>query len=68
MTSDFELHDGLASVPSSSYPPYVSNADDRERWDLAAAIAEETFGEDGPAAVWSATRALFHGPIPTWSE
>lgn len=57
-----------AESASPQYPPFVTSAADRERWDLAVGIAEETFGDDGPAATWSAARVIFSSPIPTWSE
>lgn len=48
-----------------NHPPYVRTAEQRRRWDLAAAIAEGIFGDTDQANVWSATRALYQGPIPT---
>jgi len=47
------------------YPPYVQTDDQRRRWELSAGIAEKLFGEDGVAQVWSATRAIYAGPLPT---
>ena len=50
---------------ADSYPPYVTNAEERHRWDLAQGIADLIFGDDGAAASWSATRSLYSGEIPT---
>lgn len=47
------------------YPPFVSTAEARERWDLCRGIAEELFGDLGAEAVWGATRAIFSSDIPT---
>jgi hypothetical protein len=41
------------------YPPFVS-PEDRQRWDNAKGVAEALFGDQGEAAVWSATRAIFN--------
>jgi hypothetical protein len=50
---------------SRQYPPFVTDADQRQRWDCARASAEILFREHGEAAVWQATRVLYHGPVPT---
>jgi len=47
------------------YPPFVTSAEDRERWDRATDLAQAIFGDDGEAAVWGATRALYNSDIPT---
>lgn len=47
------------------YPPYVTTAAERERWDLAEGIARQMFGDAGPDHVWMATRSIYQGPIPT---
>lgn len=47
------------------YPPFVTTEQARERWDLAAGIAREVFGDMGESMVWSATRILYNGDIPT---
>lgn len=49
------------------YPPFVSSAEQRRRWDLAEALARALFGdiESPEAAVWQATRSLYRGPLPT---
>lgn len=52
--------DGEAEV-IQGYPPFVS-PEDRQRWDNAKGIAEELFGDQGEAQVWSATRAIFNDP------
>jgi len=48
-----------------SYPPYVTTAAERERWDLAEGIARQMFGDASPYDVWMAARAIYQGPIPT---
>jgi hypothetical protein len=50
------------------YPPYVASEEERRRWDLCAALAEQLFAdpEDGSARdVWLATRSLYRSDIPT---
>lgn len=49
----------------AEYPPYVVTDDDRTRWAEATRIARQLFGDVGEANVWSATRSIYHGPIPT---
>ncbi len=51
--------------PVSIYPPYVVTSEERRRWDLAAGIARQLFGDVDEASVWMATRAIFRGGIPT---
>lgn len=48
------------------YPPYVVTAEEKRRWDLCVAIAQELFeGSEGAAAVlWQTTRVLYHGQLP----
>ncbi len=48
------------------YPPYLASAEQRRRWDLCVAIAQELFeGSEGAAAVlWQTTRVLYHGQLP----
>ena len=47
------------------YPPFARTAAERRRWDLAEQIAREIFGDDGPASVWAATRAIYRSEIET---
>lgn len=47
---------------SDEYPDYVVTPENRERWDNAASAAEELFGDQGAAQVWSATRAIYANP------
>lgn len=48
------------------YPPYVSSAEERERWDLALAIAMKIFeAPEGSRDVWQMTRSLYHGDLAT---
>ena len=57
----------LGGPPAQAhYPPFVSTAERRLRWDLCVAVAAQQLGEppDG-AQVWSASRVLFHSAIPT---
>jgi len=53
---------------AASYPPFVNSANEQQRWDLAARIAEELFGDLDPAATWMATRSLYSSEIPTNGE
>lgn len=47
------------------YPPYVTTEQERQRWDYAKGIAEQTFGDMGKEMVWGATRAIYDSDIPT---
>lgn len=47
------------------YPPFVTSAEDRERWDFSQGIAEELFADLGAEQVWSATRAIYSSDLPT---
>ena len=52
--------------PEQAYPPWIESANDRRRWDLAAAIARELFpGPGSEADVWMATRTIFQSRSPT---
>lgn len=42
------------------YPPFVSTAEEKQRWDNAKGVAEELFGDQGAEQVWSATRAIYN--------
>jgi hypothetical protein len=63
---------GRDSIPPpqdpAEYPPYVTRAEERRRWDLSVAIARslmyDPLGTD-PAAVWTMTRQIYHSEIPT---
>jgi len=50
---------------NGQYPPYVTDADQRRRWDRASAIAELLMRGHGEAAVWQAARSLYNGPLAT---
>ena len=66
--SGTDHRDADARSEDPRYPPYVRTAEERRRWDLAAAVAEEVFGNPdggGPGSVWQATRAIYSSPIPT---
>jgi hypothetical protein len=56
-----------APPEAERYPPYVAGAEQRRRWDLCVAIAQELYeGSEGAAAViWQTTRVLYHGSLPT---
>ncbi len=54
-----------APPPAEYYPPWIESEEDRSRWDLSAAIARQIFEDDGPAAVWMATRAVFASEVST---
>jgi hypothetical protein len=62
---DVEPGEVPALGDTPEYPPYVVTADDKDRWDAAKGIADELFGDQGLGAVWSATRAIYGGPIPS---
>lgn len=57
-------HD-LVSTGDPPYPPYVVTSEDQRRWDLAQGIARSIFEEDGPAAIWLATRSIYKSGLPT---
>ena len=49
-----------------TYPTFVTTEADRNRWDLAMAVAARLLEEPmGSAHTRSAAVVLFHGPIPT---
>lgn len=53
-------------MDTDKYPPYVATPEDRKRWDYAEGIARAMFGDQGEAAVWGATRAIYADPdLPT---
>ena len=47
------------------YPPFIVTDEEKERWDAAAGIANELFGDQGEAQVWASTRAIYNSDIPT---
>lgn len=47
------------------YPPFVTTAEDRDRWDASLGLAEELFGDLGETMVWGSARAIFNSDIPT---
>lgn len=52
--------------PEGTYPPWVSSAGERRRWDLACAIAAQMFPDEGdPSCAWLAARSLYRSDIPT---
>ena len=51
-------------LPAESYPPYVSTAAERRRWEAAVAIAEQVFEGDS-VGVWMAARSIYRSGIPT---
>jgi hypothetical protein len=48
-----------------SYPPYVTTAAERERWNLAEGLARRMFGDGSPYDVGHATRSIYRSEIPT---
>jgi hypothetical protein len=63
------MDDDSGAPPASDeriYPPFIANAADRKRWNLAEQVTREVFGPETPAeAIWLATRALFRSDIST---
>lgn len=47
------------------YPPFVTTAEQKVRWDAAKGIAETVMGDVGEEAIWGATRVLYFSPAPT---
>lgn len=51
------------------YPPFVTNQEQRRRWDLCAKMAENMYADLEESLrrthVWSTTRALYSSDIPT---
>jgi hypothetical protein len=54
--------------PAEVYPPWVTSAEERHRWDLCLAVARQLFldPQAGSASdVWLATRSLYQSDLPT---
>lgn len=51
------------------YPPFVTTADEKRRWDACAEAADAMFADLEPAQrreqAWSAARVLYNSDIPT---
>lgn len=61
-----QMEGGASEVPQAEhYPPYITNDEERRRWDVALAIARQLFGDVDEASVWMATRSIYKGDIPT---
>jgi hypothetical protein len=63
----------VPSVPDYALPPFVRTAEDRERWELALAIAEETSRQNEPDGqvntqfVFGYARTIFFSDVETGS-
>jgi hypothetical protein len=57
----------VPSAPQESRPPYVVDAAQIHRWNLAVAVAPQTLGLDASAAeLWTLSRHLYHDEsLPT---
>lgn len=53
------------TLEPEQYPSGIQTPDQRRRWELAHALAQEIYGDLGPQHTWPATRAIYNGPWPT---
>ena len=64
----------IAKTPDHALPPYVQTPEDRERWELAVALAEITSRQHEPDGtpnstfVWYFARSLYFSEFPTGSR
>ncbi len=56
---------GREPEAQANYPVYVVTSEERRRWDLAAGIARQLFGDVDEANVWVATRTIYRSETPT---
>lgn len=63
----------LPTIPDYALPSYIQTPEDRERWELVFALAEETSRQNEPDGrpnsqfVWYFARHLYFSEIPTGS-
>ncbi|MEJ7569634.1 MAG: hypothetical protein WKF41_15380 [Gaiellaceae bacterium] len=69
----FESGYPIPKIPTYALPPFVKSDEDRERWELVVAVAEELSRQNEPSGVpdsqfvWQYSRTLFHSDVPTGS-
>ncbi len=70
---DCETGYSIPKIPAYALPPFVQSAQDRERWELVVAVAEELSRQNEPDGqansqfVFFYSRTLYNSDIPTGS-
>ena len=73
MTDDPQPGYVIPTIPTAALPPFVLTGADRERWELAVAIAEETSRQNEPDGrpnslfVFGYARTVFFSELETGS-